>query len=287
MTRIENWPYTTPYPRVPSTPVSDRKIILLGQTFTSLLPRTDATLTSGYDYWPFFIYQTRPLVDSVNQPPPVDPVLNFDLVFRHRYFNLTVGFLQNATRCLTTDESSCRWSDLDHAGIAEGNRTQLLQFLLGQIPLGFDVDDQQYFRSGLYIGMRIGNDTTVEWDPNLDIVFSSDFSTSVNSGSPQTQSLVAGDSSVTGMAIGIAVGVAAVVALGAVLIYVIFDRRKKRLARLHIQNLKSSMVAEERVSRAPSPQPASPASAPSATNPEYRKSKWEKSEAPYAHPPFR
>jgi hypothetical protein len=280
VTRIEDWPPNGTYPTNPNLAVSYRKLLAQGTTITQLLPAKDGSLAAGYDRYPFFIYVDRPLPDPVTLPAPNARVYNFDLVFRHRFFNLTMGFLQNSTRCTSsTDESTCVWTNLNHAGLADGNNAQLLAFLLNQIPFDFDVDVMQTFRTELKIGMWIGNDSTVEWDPNLDILFADNYESSISSpfaaGAPGGTVILQGDNSVTGLAVGISSGLAAVVVLAAIGVYIVLQRKKKTVASDRLKRIRESSMASEAAPK-PSRETATPAN-----NPEkQRQSTWEKPTTP-------
>jgi hypothetical protein len=270
VTRVEDWPYAKPYALDANRNVRDRTVHLAGSTFTQLLPRPDASLTGSYDLIPFFIYTQRPLPEPVQLPAPSEPIYNYDLAFRHRYFNMTMGFLQNSTRCHTKDESTCRWMPLGHTGLSIATRQDLLAFVLNQVPLNFDRDQVQTFRTGLFIRMTIANDSIVEWDPNLDIVFGSNYAYSVSTpevgpstaGSPEAIALEA-EKSTLGVAVGVSVAVVVVVAIAAAGVYFVLQRRKAADARVRLDRLRESSAntAERKASPtkpspAPSQQPA-------------------------------
>jgi hypothetical protein len=271
VSRVENWPYTTPNPRNPSSGPTGRKIMMRGYTVTSLLPREDATMLGGYDALPFYVYKGRYLQEPVGLVAPIDPISNYDLTFRHRFFNLSIGFLQNSTSCDTTVESTCVWRDIDLASLAFGDEAQIARTLFGQVPINFDRESILSLKTDIFIGMPAHASPNVEWDPNLDLVFGNEYSSEYSSGAPGTAKTPANGDVVDfaagsgSIAVYIAIPVAIVVVGAAVIGVVLYRRNAKQSARVRVQQIMSRHSVNDQPSEQPetvvaaaSPVPAEP-----------------------------
>lgn len=275
VSRVENWPYTTPDPARPSNSVANRKLLIRGYTETVVLPRSDSSIFSFPDTLPFYVTKTRSLTEPVNQASvPADPIMLYDLVFRHRSFNLSVGFLQNSTMCADNTEASCSWIDIDQAGLATGTEEEIRRRLLDQIDIA-NYDNEKLFKlqTDLFIGMVAGGNPNVEWDPNLDFLFGNDFQTTIGGSTNGNGNNAAPSSAVDFSAGGdkIALYVAipvAIVVVGVVIVSIVLYRRHvnnesrirvQTLMKRHTQNMSESASPAPEVPReTATPQPSSP-----------------------------
>lgn len=244
VSRIENWPYRTPNPNNASSGSDGRKLMIRGYTHTTLLPREDAGVLGGYDKLPFFVYSGRHLTEPVGPVAPADKIANYDFVFRHRYFNLSIGFLENSTACATPNDTNCEWRDIDVAGLAYGSNAQILQRLIAQVPYNFNPEEIFKLETDVFIGMVANGNPVVEWDPNLDIIFGDGYEASYASGTPGASGGAPtlaefASANAANLALYIAIPAAVVVVIIVIIIVFIYRRKTANDARIKVQRMMS------------------------------------------------
>lgn len=210
--------------------VSEHRSLSVFSTFEMVLLAPVGSsnyLSLPAEQWPFFVFSGRNATNTLANPAVVPslPLTEYLFTFKHRYFDLKVSYLEYALRCALAfmSEDQCIWSKLNHGkfqepGVAD---TQIINLVYAQIPPGFDESVPGYLRLPMFFGFVIRNETTVEWDPNLDIMFSADFDIAA----------APGEQGAGNIAVAVAVPVALVVIAAGVIGVIVWRRNQTRMER--------------------------------------------------------
>jgi hypothetical protein len=173
--RFTNWPindYIKPVNMTYSDYIRQRAVLLNCNTRIEMLFRDDA---SGFflkdpSVWPVFSYDPWYNLDELVDPAvvPNDTIGQNLLTFRDRRFTLDFLIIKNSSACDAND-MNCIWKELANLRVNIGDRgySEI-------IDASVNVDTPFAYNLPLFMGMSIFDKPNVEWDPNVQLLFTTD-----------------------------------------------------------------------------------------------------------------
>eukprot|EP01122_Echinamoeba_exundans_P007736 TRINITY_DN2447_c0_g1_i2.p2 TRINITY_DN2447_c0_g1~~TRINITY_DN2447_c0_g1_i2.p2 ORF type:complete len:448 (+),score=87.88 TRINITY_DN2447_c0_g1_i2:62-1405(+) len=267
--RFTNWPINEsiiPVNMTYSKYIQQRAVLLNCRTRIEMLFREDA---SGFflkdpSVWPVYSYDPWYNLDELVDPAtvPDDTIGQNLLTFRDRRFTLDFLIIKNSSACDAND-MNCIWKELANLRVNIGNSgySEIIDASVNvDVPFAYDLP--------LYMGMSIFDKPNVEWDPNVQLLFTTDSSLTPPVSSQNKAPTLAGEvvfENPSSNAAIIGGSIAAVIVVIVIAIVAYFKGRttlkRKSLARIS-RAAEAARTEDEERRRATSeaPAPASPES---------------------------